>query len=99
VVPVVTEVPTYRVDTFDEKENDEAIRLELDLIDEKRSEALTRLAAQKRKVERYYNAKVKRWIIAVGSLVLRYHRIGKDHIEFDKSYTTESTTSNTLTEL
>ena len=53
MVPVETEVPTYRVDTFDEKENDEAIRLELDLIDEKRSEVLTRLAAQKRKVERY----------------------------------------------
>ena len=33
VVPVETEVPTYRVDTFDEKENDEAMHLELDLID------------------------------------------------------------------
>ena len=47
------------------------MRLELDLIDEKRSEALTRLATQKRKVERYYNAKVKRRIFAVGNLVLR----------------------------
>ena len=47
VVPVETEVPTYRVDTFDEKENDEAMRLKMDLIDEKRSKALTRLDAQK----------------------------------------------------
>ena len=45
-----TEVPTYRVDTFHEEENNKAMRLELDLIDEKRSEALTQLAAQKRNV-------------------------------------------------
>ena len=70
VVPVETEVPTYRVDTFDEKENDEAMRLELDLIDEKRYEALTCPTAQKRKVEKYYNTKVKRRIFAVGSLLL-----------------------------
>ena len=60
VLPVETGVSTYRVDTFDEEENNEAMCLEMDLIDKKRSEALTRLAAQKRKVEKYYNAKVKR---------------------------------------
>ena len=71
VVPIETEIPTFRVDTFDEADNNEAMRLELDLIDEKRAEAFRRLAAQKRKVERYYNSKIKRRTFAVGSLVLR----------------------------
>ena len=71
VVPIETEIPTFRIDTFDEADNDEAMRLELDLIDEKRAEAFRRLAAQKRKGERYYNSKIKRRTFAVGSLVLR----------------------------
>ena len=49
VVPIETEFPTFRVMTFNEKNNDEAIRLELDFINEKRLEALTRLAAQNAK--------------------------------------------------
>ena len=47
------------------------MRLELDLIDEKRSEAFSHLAAQKHKVERYYNSKIKRRTFAVRSLELR----------------------------
>ena len=58
--PDRNEIPTFRIDTFDEANNDEAMRLELDLIDEKRLEAFSRLVAQKRKVERYYNSKIKR---------------------------------------
>ena len=71
MVPIEIEILTFRVDTFDEANNDEAMRLELDLIDEKRSEAFSRLTAQKRKVERYYNSKIKMRIFAVESLVLR----------------------------
>ena len=47
------------------------MRLKLDLIDEKRSEALTCLIAQKRKVEKYYNAKTKRRSFAIGSYILK----------------------------
>ena len=47
------------------------MRLELDLRDEKRANALTRLAAQKRKVEKYYISKVKLRKFASRSLVLR----------------------------
>ena len=71
VVPIETEIPTFQVETFNEENNNEAMRLELDLIDEKRSEALNRLAAQKRKVKKYYNSKIKRRTFAVRSLVLR----------------------------
>ena len=71
VVPIETELPTFRIKTFNEEGNDEALRAELDLIDEKRANALTRLAAQKRKVERHFNSKVKLRGFADGSLVLR----------------------------
>ena len=52
VVPVETKLPTLRIEEYEEAANDDAIRLELDLIDEKRADALSRLAAQKRKVEK-----------------------------------------------
>ena len=71
VVPVETKLPTLRIEEYEEAANDEAVRLELDLIDEKRADALTRLAAKKRKVEKYYNSKVKLRMFADGSLVLR----------------------------
>jgi hypothetical protein len=64
-------LPTFHIEEFEETANNEAIRLELDLIDEKRADALTRLAAHKRKVEKYYNSKVKLRKFADGSLVLR----------------------------
>ena len=71
VVPVETKLPTLRIEEYEEAANDDAIRLELDLIDERRADALTRLAAQKRKVEKYYNSKIKLRKFADGSLVLR----------------------------
>ena len=71
MVPVETKLPTLRIEEYEEATNDDAIRLELDLIDEKRAEALTRLAAQKRKVEKYHNSKIKLRKFTDGSLVLR----------------------------
>ena len=59
------------MEAFDEEGKDKAFRIELDLIDEKRTDALTRLAKQKKKVERYYNSKVKLRRFADRSLVLR----------------------------
>ena len=47
VVPIETKLPTFRIEEFKETANNEAMRLELDLIDEKRADALTCLAAQK----------------------------------------------------
>ena len=71
VVPIKTKLPTLRIEKFKEDANDKAMRLELDIIDERRTDALTRLTAQKKKVEKYYNSKVKHWKFADGSLVLR----------------------------
>ena len=59
VAPIETKLSTLHIEAFEEEDNNEAIRLVLDFIDERRMGALTGLAAQKRKVERYYNSKVK----------------------------------------
>ena len=45
--------------------------MELDVIEEIRAEAFTRMAAQKRVVEKHYNSKVKARHFVKGSLVLR----------------------------
>ena len=61
----------FRVETFNEEDNEKPMYLELDLIDKKRFETLTCLVVQKRKFEKYYNSKIKRRTFAIKSLVLR----------------------------
>lgn len=54
IVPIEKELPTLCIKTFIQDRNDEAMRIKLDFIDEKRTDALTRLAAQKRRVKVHY---------------------------------------------
>ena len=81
MVPIKIEIPTFRVEIFNEQDNNKAMRLELDLIDEKKFKALIRLAAQKRKVKMYYNFKIKRRSFVVGIFVVRkvfqYTQLGR----------------------
>ena len=51
--------------------NDEALRLNLDLIDEKREQVLRRTEDYQRKTARYYNQKVKPRSYNPGDLVLK----------------------------
>ena len=51
--------------------NDEALRLNLDLLDEKREQALRRTKDYQRKTARYYNQKVKPRSYMPGDLVLK----------------------------
>ena len=51
--------------------NDEALRLNLDLLDEKREQVLKRMEDYQRKTARYYNQKVKRRSYRLGDLVLK----------------------------
>ena len=44
VIPAEVRPTSYRVDNYDERKNDEAIRLQLDLVDEVRATAEQRLA-------------------------------------------------------
>ena len=51
--------------------NDEALRLNLDLLDEKREQVLRRTEDYQRKTTRYYNQKVKPRSYMPGDLVLK----------------------------
>ena len=51
--------------------NDEALRLNLDLLDEKRKQVLRRTEDYQRKTARYYNKKVRPRSYMAGDLVLK----------------------------
>ncbi|XP_075652118.1 uncharacterized protein LOC142622516 [Castanea sativa] len=62
---------SYRVESYDESKNDEALRLQLDLVDEVRAAATQRLARYQDMMAKYYNSKVRHRDFQVGDLVLR----------------------------
>ena len=55
----------------DENKNDEAMRLQLDLVDELRTTAKQRLTRYQDRVAKYYNSRVRHRDFQVGDLVLR----------------------------
>lgn len=67
-------VPTYWVQHFDQSSNKETLEEQLDLLEEKRQEAKTRIAINKRKAEHYFNRRVQSRSFKVGDLVLRQTR-------------------------
>ena len=71
VIPAEVGLTSYRVDNYDESKNDEALRLQLDLVDEVRATAEQRLARYQNIMARNYNSKVKHRDFQVGDLVLR----------------------------
>ncbi|KAJ0963408.1 hypothetical protein J5N97_028530 [Dioscorea zingiberensis] len=84
VLPAEIGVPTPRIQAFDPASNEEQLRAELDLLEEKRDEATLRAAVYRQIVKRLYNAKVKEVTFQLGDLVLRENifegnksRIGK----------------------
>ncbi|GJZ66231.1 reverse transcriptase domain-containing protein [Tanacetum coccineum] len=58
VIPAEIGMPTFRTAEVDIAENDEALEINLDLIEEKREQAAIREAKSKRQMEKYYNTKV-----------------------------------------
>ncbi|GJT23751.1 reverse transcriptase domain-containing protein [Tanacetum coccineum] len=58
VIPTEIGMPTYRTLHFNEAQNEEEIRLNLDLSQERRETAAIREAKYKKKVEQYYNKRV-----------------------------------------
>ena len=76
-------IKSPRIELATVESNDEALRLNLDLLDEKREQVLRRTEDYQRKTERYYNQKVKPKNYMPGDLVLkkllparRIHRMG-----------------------
>ena len=62
---------SYKVDNHNEARNDEAIRLQLDLIDEVKAIAEQRLTRYQDRMAKHYNSRVQHRDFKVGDLVLR----------------------------
>ncbi|GKE06409.1 reverse transcriptase domain-containing protein [Tanacetum coccineum] len=71
VIPAKIGMPTLRTTEVDMVQNDEALKLNLDLLEEKREKAMIREARSKTKMEKYNNPKVRNTSFKPGDLVYR----------------------------
>ena len=71
VIPVEVKLTSYRVHNHDENKNDEAMRLQLDLVDEIGAVAEQRLARYQDRMTKHYNSRVRYRDFQVEDLVLR----------------------------
>ena len=71
VISVEVRLTSYRVGNYDESRNDEAIRLQLDLVDKVRAIFEQGLARYQNLMAKHYNSKVRHRDFQVGDLVLR----------------------------
>ena len=71
VIPAKVGLTSYRMENYDKSKNDEAIRLQLNLVDEVRVTAEQRLARYQNLMAKHYNSKVRHRDFWVGNLVLR----------------------------
>ena len=71
VAPVEVGLKSPRIELASVEQNEEALRLNLDLLDEKREQVLQRTEDYQRKTERYYDQKVKPKSYTPGDLVLK----------------------------
>ena len=59
VIPAEVGLTSYQVENYDENKNDEAIRLQLDLVDEVRAIVEQRMARYQNLMAKHYNSKVR----------------------------------------
>jgi len=71
VIPLETGFPTLRTSSFTPSNNDELLGKSLDLIKERRENAMVQLAYYQYKLKQGYNTNVKLRPLALGDLVLR----------------------------
>ena len=71
VAPVEVGIKSPRIEFASVEHNDEALHLNLELLDEKREQVLRRTEEYQRKTAKYYNQKVKPKIYMLGDLVLK----------------------------
>ena len=71
VIPAEVGLASYRVENYDEDKNEEAMCLQLDLVDEVRTAAEQRLARYQNLMAKHYNSNVRHKDFQVGDLVLR----------------------------
>nr|XP_023882263.1 uncharacterized protein LOC111994609 [Quercus suber] len=71
VIPVEVGVTSTRREAFNEEENDDLLRVDLDCLDEVQDKALSRMTGYQKKIAEYYNKRVKLRQLNIGDLVLR----------------------------
>ena len=71
IILAEVELTSYKVDNHDEWRNNEAMRLQLDLLDEVRATAEQRLAWYQNLMAKHYNSRVRHKDFQVGDLVLK----------------------------
>ena len=71
VIPAEVGLTSYRVENHDESRTDEAMRLQLDLVDEVRATTEQKLARYQNLMAKHYNSRVRHRDFQVGDLVLR----------------------------
>ncbi|GJS50747.1 reverse transcriptase domain-containing protein [Tanacetum coccineum] len=71
VIPAEIGMPTLRIAKVDLVQNNEALGINLDLLEERREEAAIREAKSKARMEKYYNSKVKNTSFKPRDLVYR----------------------------
>ena len=71
IIPLETGFLTTRTSSFNPEDNDEQLTRSLDLIEEKRENAMVQLAYYQQKLNQSYDANVKLRPSAPGDLVLR----------------------------
>ena len=64
-------IKSPRVELASKERNDEALRLNLELLDEKREQVQQRAEEYQRKTDRYYNKRIKPRSYVPGNLVLK----------------------------
>ena len=71
VIPTEVGLTSYLVENYDEDKNEEAMHLQLDLVDEVWAIAKQRLARYQNLMAKHYNSNVRHRDFQVGDLVLR----------------------------
>ncbi|GJV85266.1 reverse transcriptase domain-containing protein [Tanacetum coccineum] len=80
VIPAEIGMPILRTAEVDLGQNNEALEINLDLLEEKREQAAIRKAKSKEKMEKYYNSKVQSTSFKPGDFV--YHSINASRAEY-----------------
>ncbi|GJY57428.1 reverse transcriptase domain-containing protein [Tanacetum coccineum] len=71
VIPAEIGMPTLRTADIDPYTNNEALKINLDLIEERREQAAIQEAKSKKKMEKYYNTRVRDTSFKPGDMVYR----------------------------
>ncbi|GJY43134.1 reverse transcriptase domain-containing protein [Tanacetum coccineum] len=71
VIPAEIGMPTLRTAEIDQAKNNEALGINLDLIEERREQAAIQEAKSKKKMEKYYNSRVRGTSFKPGEMVYR----------------------------